>query len=443
MSITKKSLVFICCICIHYSFVPQSWSEMDWSIVNLKEQMVSPPSHITDTILFGSSVAISDQYAIIGSKENSQIAYKGGSAYIFEKKEGKWLCVQEIVGSENNIKDYLGTSVALTGNYVFAGALKYDLDENNKDVGIVYVYQRQASGDWIQTQTLMPDTIEDSHSFGCSMATYNTQLVVGAFGDRDESGKVFLFELEDNQWIQRHCLIPDDPDLGGRFGCSVDIYQDYIIVGAYLGFDYQGAVYIFQRLESGWKQMELIKYPILDQIGHFGYAVSINDHYAAVGSKSEKENAGIRSTGAVYVYQRNNDTWEQMPKLLAPNLQKDDKFGLSIDLEGNILAVGGTKMDSDVVDSGSVNIYRIEENSFSFLRKIAAQQPRVYSLFASSLAMNRNNILIGAIGYVNSNEHETGSAYFYSLEMPSSPFGPDNVLGMDDIIHWLQILSGN
>jgi len=442
MFIRRIKFVLICCVCINLFVATQLWGEMDLAIDNLKEQLVSPPSQITEEIFFGSSVAISDQYAIIGSKSDNQAITMGGSACIYEKNDGKWVFIQKFVGSNPHKNDYLGGSVAVSGNFVFAGAQGYDYDEIYKDMGIVYVYQRQESGDWIQTQTLAPDSIDDSHKFGCAMATSNMQIIVGAYGNSNESGKAFLFELENDQWIQRQCLTPEIPDIGGRFGIAVDIDNDYIIVGAYLGYDYQGAAYIYQKQESDWKQIELFKSPVLDQISHFGYAVSINDHYAAVGSKSERQVANIRNTGAVYVYQRNENTWEQMPKLLEDDLQKDDKFGVSLALEGNILAVGGTKLDSNIENSGAVNIYRIEENSFTFLRKIAAQQPHFEDYYASSLAMTHDMILIGAELYSNSNGNRTGGAYFYSLEM-RAPFGQDNILGMDDIIHWLQVLSGH
>jgi len=428
--------------CIYFCFVPHIWGEVDWSLGKLQEQMVSPPEHITEKVLFGSSVAISDQYAIIGSKKDSQIVSRGGSAYIYEKNDDKWIFVKKVFGSNNSKNDYLGGAVALEGNFAFVGALSYNVDENHKDVGIVYVYQRQPSGEWIQTQTLFPNPLDNTHNFGCSLATYNTQLIVGAYGKTSESGKAFIFELENNQWVQRHCLEPEEPDIGGRFGIDVDIFNNYVIVGAYIGFNYYGAVYVFQKHEGGWNQIELIQSPSEDNFSYFGYSVCINDQYLVVGSKCEKLN-GIANVGAVYVYRRNENSWELMPKLIEPDLKEDDKFGASIDLEGDLLAVGGIKMDSDLEGSGAVNIYRIEENQFVLLRKIFADQPQFHSLYGSSLAFTNDMILVASELYSkNNNSNTPGSAFFYSL-VSSSPVGPDDVLGLDDVIHWLKILSGS
>jgi len=432
MFVLKKHFLFVyLCLCFNICFVPQIWGEVDWSVGKLHEQIVSPPDQITESVFFGSSVAMSDKYAIIGSKSDNQIETDGGSVSIYEKNDGKLIFVNKFDGDQKSAK--LGTSVALAGNFAFAGASSHDLDEG--DIGIVYVYQRQDSGNWTQTQTLIPDEIENLHNFGCSMTTYNNQLIVGAYGKTKESGKAFIFELENNQWVQRHTLEPDEPDIGGRFGCAVDITKDYAIVGAYLGYGYKGAVYIFQKQEGSWKQMAFIP-SSLDYPSHFGYAVSINEQFAIVGSKGEKQN-DIRNTGAVYVYRRNEHAWEQMSKLVEPNLQKDDKFGVSIDLEGNILAVGSTKMDSEVEDSGAVCIYRIEENQIVLLRKIVAKQPQSESSFACSVALFEDTILIGTEMY-KKYRNQIGNAYFYSLES-LSPF--DGVTGLDEVIHLMKVLS--
>lgn len=427
MFFIKKGALFVClCLCIYFSYIPHIRAEMDWSIGSLHEQILLPPDQI-DEVFFGSSVAFSNQYAIIGSKKD----INGGSAYIFEKIDGKWVFVKKFEATQTNAS--LGVSVALTGNFAFAGAMLYDRDENYIETGIVYVYQRQDSGNWTQTQTLMPDPIESVHYLGCSMAAENNQLIIGAYGNTKESGKAFIFELENNQWIQRHTLEPIEPDIGGRFGIAVDINMDYAIVGAYLGYDYQGTAYIFQKQEGAWKQIELLISPSQDSFTHFGYAVSINEQFAVVGSKSEKQN-NIRNTGAVYVYRHNENLWEQMPKLVEPDLQKDDKFGVSIDLEGSILAVGSTKMDANLVDCGAASIYRIEENQFVLLRKISAKEPNIDSRFSNALAFCENNILIASEAY----KQNSGAVYYYSLEF-LLPF--DGVTGLDEVIHLMKVLS--
>jgi len=422
-------MMFLFYIC----FVPQTWGDIDWSTGTLIEQMVSPPEQITTKIYLGSSVAISNDYAIIGAKKDDSIVYQGGAASIYEKNEGKWSLVKRIDAQKSG---YLGRSVALAGNFAFASAPAFDIDDNQKDVGIVYVYQRQKSGDWVQTQTLFPDPIETLQNFGTSMATSNdTQLIVGGYGSSDHSGKAFIFELEGNQWIQRHYLEPEEPDIGGRFGIDVDIYNDYVIVGAYKAFSFQGAVYIFHKEDGHWIQKQRIISPYNHLYSFFGYSVSIHENYAVVGSKSEQLN-DYRNAGAVYVYRRTENSWEQMPKLVEPDLQKEDRFGESLDIKGNILAVGSPKMDAEIVNSGAVNIYRIENDHFVLLRKITAKYPQEEVRYGCSLVIDEHQILVGSESYDNYGVRN-GSAFFYSFD----PYVPNGVLGLDDAIQVLKILS--
>jgi len=437
--IVKNVFIFVLyTLSIFVGIVPEIWSEMNWSLGTLHEQLAVPPDHITPRVYFGASVALSDQFAIIGAKKDNQIVKNGGSAYIYEKNDvNEWILVKKIVGSNNNKNDYLGISVGLAGNFAFAGANSYSMNENSS-LGIVYVYQRQNDGEWMQTQTLIPEAIDSTHNFGCSIAAYNTQLIVGAYGNTKESGKAFFFELEGNQWILRQCLEPKTPDIKGRFGNAVDIYDDYIIVGAYVGFDGKGVVYIFQKMEGIWKQIELFESPSPDYNTLFGYDVAINDQYAIVGSKGEYKD-DMRNVGAVYVYQNKENSWEFMSKLSEPDLNIDDKFGVSIDINGDILAVSGTKMDSDIEDSGAVNIYRIKKNQFTLLKRITAQSAQTVMLYGSALKMYKNMVLIGAEGYKN-NDYPIGGAYFYTLDS-SEPFGSDGVLGLDDIVRFLQIMT--
>jgi hypothetical protein len=399
---------------------------------------VRPDNHVPDndnSVHFGSSVALSDKYAIIGSILDSQVINKGGAAFIYEKNEKEWILVDKVCDPELGDKDYLGVAVALSGDYAFAGASSHDLD-NHEDLGIVYVYQRQTSGEWKQTQKLIPDSIEGTYNFGCSLAACNGQLIIGAYGTRNDAGKAFIFELVDNQWIETQCLQPEEPDiiverLGGRFGEAVDISKDYAIIGTGFGFEGIGAFYIYKKQNNSWQKMTLIKNLYNTKFSYFGKSVAINEQYAVVGAYGENDD-----TGVVYVYRLNGDSWDLMSEVSVPDFVEDDFFGISVDLDGNIFAVGAKKVDWDVENSnyGAAYIFRIEDDeSCSLLKKFTANQPCTDGYFGRNISINGKNILIGP--------ESNRSAYFYSLE-PSSPFGPDGILGLDDVVHFLQILSG-
>ena len=69
-----------------------------------------------------------------------------GAAYVFEKPAGGWKNAStanaELVASNGNINDQLGTSVAVSGGTVVAGAPQAQIG-TNLDEGAAYVFAQQ------------------------------------------------------------------------------------------------------------------------------------------------------------------------------------------------------------------------------------------------------------------------------------------------------------
>jgi hypothetical protein len=69
-----------------------------------------------------------------------------GAAYVYEEPSGGWKNMStasaEIVASDGNINDQLGTSVAVSGGTVVAGAPQAQIGEN-LDEGAAYVFGQQ------------------------------------------------------------------------------------------------------------------------------------------------------------------------------------------------------------------------------------------------------------------------------------------------------------
>ncbi|KPA13672.1 PKD domain-containing protein [Candidatus Magnetomorum sp. HK-1] len=420
-------------------YVPNTFSQTDWTLKRMVEQK-SVPLEVTEGDYFGSAVAISDKYAVVGSKKDDETGKNGGSVYIYEKKDAQWEMVQKFIGDEVSVT-YLGISVELNGDFAFAGAPQYDLDEDHKDIGLVYIYKRQATGEWVQTQKLIPDPIDGVHEFGDSIAAIDDLLIIGASGNLKETGKAFIFRREGDQWIQEQQIEPEQLDIQDRFGCAVDISSEFIIVGAFLGNGYKGLAYIFQKVENTWQQIKLLTSPSGKPSSQFGRSVCINDQYAVIGSYLDTFE-DIK-TGVVYVYKRSENiensenNWELMPTLVENNLEASDKFGISLDLDENLLMVGASKMNSDVVNSGVVLLYRIENDSFTNIKKIVADHPESDVLFGSSLAFSGSNVIIGS-EILEGNGPKSGGAYFYS---PMTHYVPDGSVGIDDVLFLMKRIS--
>ena len=72
--------------------------------------------------LFGRSVAIDGDYAVIGMVNSSRNVGSDGSAYIFKRNGASWIQEAKIVASDRAEYDSFGNSVAINGDYVVVGA---------------------------------------------------------------------------------------------------------------------------------------------------------------------------------------------------------------------------------------------------------------------------------------------------------------------------------
>ena len=82
-----------------YKFDETSWTEQDKLVA----------SDVASEDQFGSSVSISDQYAIIGSIWDDS---RRGSAYIFKRIGESWEEKQKLIASDGKSEDRFGWSVA-------------------------------------------------------------------------------------------------------------------------------------------------------------------------------------------------------------------------------------------------------------------------------------------------------------------------------------------
>ena len=409
--------------------IPSAYCDINWITGQTIEQKAMPPENITGKVMFGATVAISDNYAIVGAKFDDN---KSGSVFIFEKgEEKKWTMRHKFISEKPMKNAYMGVSVAITDEFAFAGEDSFDINEEKDDIGVVYVYYRQPStGIWVQIQKLLPNPIEGTHRFGKSMSIFEDTLVIGAYGNTDESGKVFVFQRDGNQWIQVQCLEPTEPIIKGRFGNAVNIFSDYIIVGAYIETGYLGAAYIFQKIDGIWQQITKLTSPDEQKYSYFGYSVDINNDFAVVGAYGTKMNE-INNTGAAYIFKRTDTGWEFFNKLFEIDLEKHDKFGVCLDLEDDILAVGSTKISSE--DSGTVYFYKLNGTEITKIKELRASDPQIDGRFGQNIALNKRHIIIGA-NLTNDMGVITGAVYFYEPAV-RSPYGKDGVVSIDDVIH--------
>ena len=132
--------------------------------------------------MFGISVAMSGDgnTAIVGAYEGFDVS-NGGSAYIFTRSGTSWTQQGKILASDNQVKDFFGRSVSISGdgNTVIAGATNEDT--GGTDAGAAYIFTRSGTT-WTQKQKIQASDKQADDYFGrsVSISSDGNTVIVGA-----------------------------------------------------------------------------------------------------------------------------------------------------------------------------------------------------------------------------------------------------------------------
>ena len=292
---------------------------------------------------FGYSVSISGNYLVVGAPFRQNGA---GALYIFHYDGNNWsqqaLFKPSIIGMQDNY----GVSVDIAGNYIIVGADRYNFSS-----GIAFIYVNE-NGTWSEQAQLEPATLSYGWSFGKAVAIQGDAAVVGAPG-RDNgfestTGTAYLFRRSGSDWTEEEQLFPvtlsgEQSSDDDQLGTSVDIFQNYVILGA-IGDDQNGpfsdtgAAYIFFFNGSSWQLQSKLKLGNHVNGDEFGRAVAIHGDYALVGAPQRDETG--RNSGAVFAYLREDTSWVLKDTQTAADIDSLGYFGCSVDIDSAYAVVG-------------------------------------------------------------------------------------------------------
>lgn len=332
-----------------------------------------------------------------GSADNS------GAVYIFSRNGSSWSQQAYIKADNVSSSDGFGISISLSqdGNTLAIGARLEDsnstgisstpnTDDSVSNSGAVYVYSRSGST-WNHQAYIKADNAGAFNYFGASvdLSSDGNTLAVGAGGEdsnstgfnstpnndgsADSSGAVYIFTRSTSSWAQQAYIKSSNNEASDNFGNILDLSYDgnTLAVGVHqdsntlFGINTtpvddssasrSGAVYVFIRSGSSWSEQAYIKPSIVGQYDEFGnsIALSSNGDTLAVGAHLEEssstsisnapagDNDAFRA-GAVYIFTRNNSTWNEDTYIKPDNMRAWDEFGHAVSLsqDGNTLAVG-------------------------------------------------------------------------------------------------------
>ncbi len=346
-----------------------------------------------------------------------------------------------VKASNTEAFDNFGYSVAICGDTVVVGAQQEDSgatavngdqnDNSTLDNGAAYVFTRHESG-WFQEGYLKPSVASSAAVFGWSVAVSGDTIVVGT-PEGTSGGAAYVFVRDGVAWSEQARLLGSNTEWDDRFGESVAISGDTVVVGAWweestaTGVNgdesnndalASGAAYVFVRDSTTWSQQAYLKASNTDVGDSFGWSVAISgdtvivgacdEDSAATGVDGDQGDNSVDASGAAYVFVRDGTTWSQQAYLKASNTGEIDSFGWTVAISGETVVVGaalesssatgvnGDQGDDDAPFSGAAYVFVRDGTTWSQQAYLKASNTGQDDRFGGSVAVSGDTIIVGA-----------------------------------------------
>lgn len=383
---------------------------------------------------FGGAVAISGNTLVVGAggedsaatgvggDQSDNSATASGAVYVFVREGTSWsqqayLKPSPTIVSDSSpapdinttVNDFFGQSVAICGDTLVVGSHDTsaafgidgtavgqfgDLEFNH---GAAYVFERTGSS-WSQ-QAFIKD--EEGEYYGISgLADFGRAVAIS--GDRmaiskpgEFAGKVLTYERAGAVWTPTEEFSGKGSvlDQVGRFGESVAMDGDTLVVGAPGTPHVGGEVTVYTLEASAWSFQSTITKPTPSGSFEedFGSTVSVSGDLLVVGATGESSNAtgvngnegdtSLRRSGAAYIFAREGGTWNKQAYLKASNTGEGDHFGHRVSASGRTAVVGTGFEDSDGTDeanddatnSGAVYVFDLISDGRLYVNAASAE----------------------------------------------------------------------
>jgi hypothetical protein len=388
---------------------------------------------------FGYSLAMSGDTLVVGAPLedsipdpknvdpiNNDANTDSGAAYVFVRINGVWTQQAMLKGGHELFgwirSREFGSAVAIDGDTIVVGCpreqestkgINPPHDPNTVgpySVGAAYVFRRQGN-QWTEVGYIKPPYASQDADlqFGDAVAVSGKNIFVSTVRDASTaqgingsmtqvaggvSGAVCTYRLESGSLTFDAFIKSSNSDPADGFGWSIAAYGETLVASA------------------------------------------IQEDSDATGINGSQGNSAAKAgSGAVYVFDRSNTGWEQTAYIKAPQTALNDLFGRSVALKGNALAVGSNSQITGTEGSskyaGAAFLYVRENGVWNYVShyKPGKKGGSSSELFASNVALSGQVLVAGApdddnggIG-VNSSEtssrSNSGAAYIYSGILPN------------------------
>lgn len=305
---------------------------------------------------FGYSVSISfsGDVILVSSYKTKD---KGGSAYIFVKQEKAWR--EEAKLTSSSVSDCFGSKVAISSNgkIVLVGAPGYD-----SDTGAVYIFTKDQQK-WIEVKKIMASDAKSKSRFGFSLdlSADQSTLIVGAYRSDGKRGSAYIFRMNPFPDKEISKLISTERTAKSYFGYSVALSSDgsKALVGACGEQGHKGSCYLFVKDLNNWREYTRLTAQQGDKGDKFGCSVSLTDNLILVGASGANENKG---SAYLFNLEYDEDTgFTEVYTLTPSSLEEGDRLSQAsaVSSDSSMILLGAPE-----AEDGRGKVYNLTLPSF-------------------------------------------------------------------------------
>lgn len=332
-----------------------------------------------------------------------------------------WNPQDQVFAVTPHTSERVGRSVTIDGDWMVVGA------PGNSE-GSAYVFRRDDAGTpndgsddrWLLSEQLKADDAASGDNFGESVSIHGDTIVVGSYRDDDagvDSGSAYVFARSGTSWTQQAKLTAADAAAGDRFGRAVSVNGDSIVVGSYLDDDAgtdSGSAYVFTRSGTTWTQQAKLTADNAAAGDTFGWSVTIDGDTVVVGSR---DGDGVDTdSGAAYVFTRTGTTWSQQARLIGADGRSNDSFGASVAIDGDNLVVGASQNRGvPGTPTGSAYVFSRTGTTWTQQAKLVGSDAAGNDFFGGTVGISGDRIVVGSTLH-DGVATDSGAAYVFTRQ---------------------------
>ena len=383
---------------------------------------------------FGRSIATSGRTLAIGATSDMNSTEHHGVVYIYvdSNSDGRYQDERQIklTAFDGGDFDAFGLSIALHSDKLAVGAPHSSKFSSNG--GSVYIYSdSDRDGDYSDEvpQKLTDPDGDPNRLFGYRVALSNRLLAVGMPFDNhrgENSGSVYVYYDSDNDGLftdePPQKLQAPNPRRDSRFGYSIAVSENTIVIGSPWQQKHTGGAYVFTDSNNDGKFTDEVAQTLPrtfpQNYEYFGQSVDIYKSTIAIGAPKAN-----RGTGAVYVYHDTNQDGvydnDKRAIIIASDGYKQDQFGETVKLSQSRLAVASFRDDAAAYAGGSIYIYRDSNKNNRFVdekpKKLKALNAQKNDNLGYALALTNQALFASSIKQYIAERRGQGSVHHFTL----------------------------